>query len=567
MAVEIKSGSSTDLQTVDPISKAARVTLYNSDGVEGTKEIPVAIISAPVTAVDNDIISSIDVTEYKTISLQLTGVWEGTVTFQGSNDNGTFYDIVAQDVTSLTSPYSIDTTTNGLFNVPVVYKHFRARLTTFISGTVDCKAYGHKEDKNLNSVGQVGTVTLASETTKVIGTVNVSTGDSYVAGSITASDTSLAAPTHDGSLLTGTPSVSSFFASQGNSAYSTWIVEVAGDLGGATFYFEGSTGSTDGTDGSWVSLTSLQRGLLDSPLSYFTTTEGEFSGNATGLSYFRVRAVGGVGVNATVGLNFSRGAIAVNFNSPMPAGTNVIGSIDNVAKLGGVAVSMGGGVSDSGTQRVTLASDEPLAEVTNLAQLGGVAVTMGGGATDAGTQRVSIASDGALAEVTNLAQIGGAAVSMGGGVSDAGTQRVSIASDETVTLAAGTAYVGNVVVIADPNAPAYQTDFYVTGVGGVDVNSRMIRTGACSLISVVMTSYAATPRHIKLYDTGTTPVAGTGTPVLVLTRSSSGNNSYPLPAGGFPFANGIGMTFVQGAADNNAVGTATVDASMTAIFT
>lgn len=32
MGVTIKSGASTDEQTIDPISKAARVTLYNSDG-------------------------------------------------------------------------------------------------------------------------------------------------------------------------------------------------------------------------------------------------------------------------------------------------------------------------------------------------------------------------------------------------------------------------------------------------------------------------------------------------------------------------------------------------------
>ncbi len=35
MAIEIKSGVSTDVQTIDPISKAARVTLYNIDGSYG----------------------------------------------------------------------------------------------------------------------------------------------------------------------------------------------------------------------------------------------------------------------------------------------------------------------------------------------------------------------------------------------------------------------------------------------------------------------------------------------------------------------------------------------------
>tara|TARA_R110000851_G_scaffold187318_1_gene337139 strand:- start:43106 stop:44593 length:1488 start_codon:yes stop_codon:yes gene_type:complete len=495
MAVELKSGAGSDLQTVDAVSKAARVTLYNSDGIEGTKEIPVAITCFPVTAQDNDIISSTDVTEYKSISLQLTGVWAGTVTFQGSNDNGTFYDIVAQDATSLTTPYNSETTANGLYNIPVVYKYFRARVTAFTSGTVNCTAYGHKEDKSLNSVGQIGVVTLAAETTKVIGTVNVSTGVSYVAGTITASDTALAAPTHDGSLLTGTPSVNSFFAAPGNSALSTWVVEIAGTLGGASFYFEGSTGSTDGIDENWVSLTSLQRGLTGSPLSYFATTEGEFTGNATGLSYFRVRAVGGVGVNVTVGLNFSRGAIAVNFNAPIPAGANVIGSIDNLAKIGGVAVSMGSGLVDAGTQRVSIGTDDP------------------------------------------------------------------------VSLAAGANFVGKVAVVADPNVTLL-TDFYAALAGAVDVNSRVIRGQACVLSTIVMTNYAATARHVKIYDTAVAPVAGVGVPVIVLSMPAAGTIGYPLPASGLAFANGIGMTMVQGAANNNAIGTATApDISLTSIFT
>ena len=50
MAVEIKSGNSSDLATVDPISKAARVTLYASDGHEGTHSLPVLLVGNEATA-------------------------------------------------------------------------------------------------------------------------------------------------------------------------------------------------------------------------------------------------------------------------------------------------------------------------------------------------------------------------------------------------------------------------------------------------------------------------------------------------------------------------------------
>jgi len=315
MAVEIKSGNSTDVQTVDPTSKAARVTLYNPDGTVVDTTIPVAITINPVTVVDNDILASFDASAYKFISIQLTGTWVGTVKFQGSNDNGTFEDVVVQNTGSVLEPYVISMDAIGGVKIPVLFKFMRIRVTAYTSGTVIGTAFGLKEDANTGQISSVGTV-------------NISAG-------------------------------------------------------------------------------------------------------------------------------------------------------------------------------------QTLATVTNLEKLGGVAVSMGAGVVDAGTQRVVL-----------------------------------------------------------PDNPTLYTDFYQTGVsGGVNGNSRMIQTGACILKAAVFTSYAATPRHIKLYDTATTPVAGVGVPTLVLTRAASGNNSYPLPEGGFPFANGIGMTFVQGAANTDATGTATVDGSLTCIFT
>jgi hypothetical protein len=340
MAVEIKSGASTDLATVDATSKAFRVTNYNTDGTVVDTTVPITIAVNPVTVINNDIVASFDASAYKFISLQLTGTWVGTVKFQGSNDNGTFEDIVVQNTGDVLEPYVLEMSAIGGVKIPVLFKFLRIRVTAYTSGSVEGTAFGLKEDANTGQISSVGTVNIGAAQT--------------------------------------------------------------------------------------------------------------------------------------------------------------LATVTNVEQLGGAAVSMGAGVVDAGTQRVSLTSDEPVA----------LAVSMNAGTVDATTQRV-------------------------------------------------------VLVDTDP----LQTDFYVTDVGAVDVNSRMIRTGACSLIAVIFTSYAATPRHIKLYDTATTPTAGVGTPVLVLSRAASGNNAYPLPAGGYPFVNGIGMTFVQGSANNNAIGTATVDGSVTSIFT
>jgi hypothetical protein len=328
MAVEIKSGDGSDLLTVDAVSKAIRVTNYNSDGVEGTRELPVSLPVAPESELGEDILGSLDVTEYKFVSLQLTGTWEGVVTFQGSNDNGTFYDIVGQDVTSLTSPYSAATSVNGLFKIPVLYKWFRARVTTYTSGTVTGTAFGHKEDNVLNSVGQVGIVTLAEESTKVIGTVNVATLPTIETGTINAADTAIPAPADDGVLLSGTPSVGSTVVLDVGPEDSAWALDITGTLGGATFYFEASASSTDGVDGGWVPLNGRRTGLVNSTLESSTTTDGLFRGTLAAMSYFRVRAVGGVGIDAVVNIRVGHGTAVVFLAASIPEGVNQIGSVD-----------------------------------------------------------------------------------------------------------------------------------------------------------------------------------------------------------------------------------------------
>lgn len=154
----------------------------------------------------------------------------------------------------------------------MVYKYFRARVTTFTSGTFDGTAYGHKEDKALNSVGQIGVVTLADETTKVIGTVNVNPNSNTLTGTITAADTAVVAPANDGVLLSGTSSVNSYISIPSTSTEASWSTEITGTIGGTTFYFEGSSSSTDGIDGEWISIHGYQKGNHATPIIHSATT-------------------------------------------------------------------------------------------------------------------------------------------------------------------------------------------------------------------------------------------------------------------------------------------------------
>jgi hypothetical protein len=99
-------------------------------------------------------------------------------------------------------------------------------------------------------------------------------------------------------------------------------------------------------------------------------------------------------------LNVGTVTAVTAITNALPAGANVIGALTanqsvNNAQINGVAPLMGNGVSGTGAQRVTIASDSTgiLAAVTNVATIG-TSVTPGVGATHLGKAEDAVHADG-----------------------------------------------------------------------------------------------------------------------------------------------------------------------------
>jgi|TARA_R110000851_G_scaffold108199_2_gene229247 hypothetical protein len=176
MAVEIKGGNSTDLAGVFPVGKGLRVTNVSSEGIEGFQSLPIAIPLTEVSDLNNDLLASLDVSQYKFISLQLTGNWVGTISFQGSNDGGTFFPIVTSNPSGGLANGETSTTVNRLVKVPTVYRFVRIRVTAYTSGIVEGVAFGHRDENSSGLISAIGPVTLNAETTKKIGNVGIIQG-------------------------------------------------------------------------------------------------------------------------------------------------------------------------------------------------------------------------------------------------------------------------------------------------------------------------------------------------------------------------------------------------------
>jgi hypothetical protein len=174
MAVEIKSGDSTDLAGVFPVSKSLKVTVMDDQGVVGFQSLPISVAVTDVQALNDDLIASLDVSQYKFLSLQLTGTWIGTVSFQGSNDGGTFFPIVTSNPSGSQAIGETSTTVNRLVKVPTIYRFLRIRATAYSSGIIEGVAFGHRDENSSGLVSAIGPVTLNPETTKKIGNVGIS---------------------------------------------------------------------------------------------------------------------------------------------------------------------------------------------------------------------------------------------------------------------------------------------------------------------------------------------------------------------------------------------------------
>jgi len=107
-----------------------------------------------------------------------------------------------------------------------------------------------------------------------------------------------------------------------------------------------------------------------------------------------------------------------------------VSTVTNLAQMGGAALNMGEGIISTGTQRVTIATDDD--GVAHLATIAGDTTSLDGKVTACNTGAVVISSGTVttVSTVTNLSQMGGTAISMNEGTLDAGVQRVSLATDD-----------------------------------------------------------------------------------------------------------------------------------------
>ena len=221
---------------------------------------------------------------------------------------------------------------------------------------------------------------------------------------------------------------------------------------------------------------------------------------------------------------------SATIDAALPTGANVIGALTanqsvNVAQINGVAATMGNGVSGTGVQRVTLASDST----------GQVVLAAGAATIGALTANQSV----------NVAQMNGVATSMGNGVSGTGVQRVVIASDNTAN--SNPFLVTQQARTSGGATPA----MYISA---ASTNATSVKGSAGQIYMLTASNINAAVRYLKIYNKASAPTVGTDTPLLVFAipgNTAGAGTNIPIPDCGLAFSTGIAFAITTGVATSD----------------
>lgn len=269
-------GSGGDGAIVDGISSAIKATVldYTSSNPLAVRltdtngdftsnfdvRSQVIIPSGTAGALNADAVASTDVSKYSWFSVQITGPYSGTMSWQGSNDGSTWAAMNAFPIGTASGGPANSTTSVGIWHGPLSVRYLRVRMTSYTSGsavvTVLVNAmpnFNYHTSANIaNNVG-ISSVTPGT-TAALLGKAEdavAASGDTGVAvwgvrRDTPATNTSAAGDYAEhgisgqgGLWVTPTPSIGGGWSVSSQTALSntkTQVVAVASTFGGYMFY-------------------------------------------------------------------------------------------------------------------------------------------------------------------------------------------------------------------------------------------------------------------------------------------------------------------------------------------
>ncbi len=255
-------------------------------------------------------------------------------------------------------------------------------------------------------------ITLASDDPAVALLITIDSDTNTIQSDTTSIDGKITACNTGAVVLaTGSAAIGKLAANTGIDIGDVDVTSIIAGVG-ATNLGKARDSALGGTDTGVMALA-----VRDDTLTTLTPVDGDYVP-------LRVGSTGKLHVTDANITACNTGAVVISSGT-----VTTVSTVTNLAQMGGVAISLNEGALDTGTQRVTIATDDDA--VAHLATIAGaVSATHMQCDIVAGTVTT-------VSTVTNLAQMGGTAITMDEGVHGTGVQRVTIATDDDGVLSLG----------------------------------------------------------------------------------------------------------------------------------
>lgn len=156
-----------------PVNIASDQTLLTKGGFTEQASLSAALLNA-------DLVASVDVSAYKWLSMQVTGAFVGTLSFQCSNDNSNWNSLLIFNSNN-GSVFSTSVTSGGLYHAPLFSRYIRVRMTAYTSGT----ATGTLELYTSDAFGISNVSSLGFSTSAIGTTLNDGINNTAIAAAVT----------------------------------------------------------------------------------------------------------------------------------------------------------------------------------------------------------------------------------------------------------------------------------------------------------------------------------------------------------------------------------------------
>lgn len=120
-----------------------------------------AVVTGTANTAGGTPIPSTDCTIYSHVSVQLHGTWNAVVLFEGTNEGTNWTELVAHNCNNQGA--SSVTRDNGLFVIPLGFRFFRVRISSYTSGSVNAIAYFSGVPKSVANSNVSNTVTVSGQ--------------------------------------------------------------------------------------------------------------------------------------------------------------------------------------------------------------------------------------------------------------------------------------------------------------------------------------------------------------------------------------------------------------------